>query len=121
MLSDPKAAIRDQALAAGFAAVGFAAPRLAGSARQHLAAYLARGYHGDMGWLEDRAARHGDPAVLWPEARSVVVLGLDYGPAEDPLKLLDAPERGAISVYARGRDYHDLLKTRLNELGSWMA
>ena len=121
MLSDPKAAIRDQALAAGFAAVGFAAPRLAGSARQHLAAYLARGYHGDMGWLEDKAERRGDPAALWPEARSVVALGLDYGPAEDPLKLLSVPERGAISVYARGRDYHAVLKKRLKALARWMG
>ncbi len=121
MLSDPKAAIRDQALALGFDAVGFAAPRLAEGARADLADYLARGYHGDMGWLADKAARRSDPAALWPEARSVVVLGLDYGPAEDPLKLLSAPERGSISVYARGRDYHDALKTRLKALGRWMT
>ena len=121
MLTDPKAAIRDRALELGFDAVGFAAPRLAESARADLAEYLARGYHGDMGWLAQNAARRGDPAGLWPEARSVVVLGLNYGPAEDPLKLLSAPERGAISVYARGRDYHDVLKTRLKALGRWMV
>ncbi|MCH8155056.1 MAG: tRNA epoxyqueuosine(34) reductase QueG [Proteobacteria bacterium] len=121
LTADPKAAIRDRALELGFDAVGFAAPRLAESARADLAEYLARGYHGDMGWLANNAARRGDPAALWPEARSVVVLGLDYGPAEDPLKLLSAPERGAISVYARGRDYHDALQTRLKALGRWMA
>ncbi len=93
MLSDPKAAIRDRALELGFDAVGFAAPRLAESARADLADYLARGYHGDMGWLAAKAERRGDPAELWPEARSVVALGLNYGPAEDPLKLLSAPER----------------------------
>ncbi len=121
MLSDPKAAIRDQALALGFDAVGFAPPGLAEDARRDLAEYLARGYHGDMGWLAAKAERRGDPAALWPEVKSVVVLGLDYGPAEDPLKLLDAPERGSISVYARGRDYHDALKTRLKALGRWMT
>ena len=118
---DPKASIRDQALELGFDAVGFAAPRLAESARADLADYLARGYHGDMGWLAKNAERRGDPAALWPEVKSVVVLGLDYGPAEDPLKLLDAPERGSISVYARGRDYHDALKPRLKALGRWMT
>ncbi len=121
MLTDPKAAIRDQALALGFDAVGFAAPRLAEGARADLAAYLARGYHGDMGWLADKAERRGDPVVLWPEARSVVVLGLDYGPAEDPRRLQEARERGAISVYARGRDYHIVLKKRLKALARWLT
>ncbi len=119
--ADPKAAIRDRALALGFDAVGFAAPRLAARAREDLAEYLARGYHGDMGWLAERAARHGDPGLLWPEARSVVALGLDYGPAEDPRRLQEARERGAISVYARGRDYHDVLKKRLKALARWLA
>ncbi len=119
--ADPKAAIRDKALALGFDAVGFTAPRLAEGARRDLAEYLARGYHGDMGWLEDKAARRGDPGRLWPEVRSVVMLGLDYGPAEDPLKLLGVPDRGAISVYARGRDYHIVLKKRLKALGRWMG
>ncbi len=120
MTPDPKAAIRGKALALGFDAIGFAAPRLAEGARTNLAEYLARGYHGDMGWLADRAARHGDPAVLWPEARSVVALGLGYGPAEDPRRLQEARERGAISVYARGRDYHDVVKKRLKALARWV-
>ena len=120
MTADPKAAIRDQALALGFDAVGFTAPRLANSAREDLAEYLARGYHGDMGWLANNADRRGDPGLLWPEARSVVVLALDYGPAEDPRKLQGFPERGAISVYARGRDYHIVLKKRLKALARWV-
>jgi epoxyqueuosine reductase len=110
---DPKAAIRDRALELGFDAVGFAAPDLGESAKANLAEYLARGYHGDMGWLAERAARHGDPRVLWPEVKSVVVLGMSYAPAGDPLALLEAPDRGGISVYARGRDYHDTIKHRL--------
>ena len=120
MATDPKAAIRDQALALGFDAVGFAAPRLAQSARADLAEYLGRGYHGDMGWLANNAERRGDPAVLWPEARSVVALGLDYAPAEDPRRLQEAPERGAISVYARGHDYHNIVKKRLKALARWI-
>jgi epoxyqueuosine reductase len=120
MPTDPKVAIRDRALALGFDAVGFAAPRLTEAARADLAAYLARGYHGDMGWLAKNAERRGDPAVLWPEARSAILLGLDYGPAEDPRKLQSARKRGAISVYARGRDYHDVLKKRLKALARWV-
>jgi epoxyqueuosine reductase len=74
-----------------------------------------------MGWLADRAERRADPRALWPEARSVVVLGLNYGPGDDPLKLLAHRERGSISVYARGRDYHEVIKQRLKALARWMA
>jgi epoxyqueuosine reductase len=121
MSADIKAAIRAQALALGFDAVGFAPPLLAAEARAHLAEFLARGYHGDMGWLAARAAERAQPAALWPEVRSVVVLGLNYGPAEDPLAVLEARERGAVSVYARNRDYHDLVKSRLKALARWTA
>ena len=116
-----KAAIRDAALALGFDAVGFAAAALADEARAHLGEYLARGYHGDMGWLAARAAARASPTVLWPEAKSVVVLGLNYAPAADPLAGLGQRERGNISVYARGRDYHDLVKSRLKALARFIA
>jgi len=111
-----KSFIRDQALALGFDAVGFASPDLAADARAGLADFLARGYHGDMGWLAERAAARGDPKELWPEVKSVVVLGLNYGPESDPLPLLAERDRGYVSVYARGRDYHDLIKGRLKTL-----
>ena len=114
-------AIRAEALAMGFDAVGFAEARLAAGARADLGEYLARGYHGDMGWLADTAARRGDPQTLWPEARTVVVLGLNYAGADDPLAAAADPERGAISVYARGRDYHDTLKKKLKVLARWIA
>ena len=117
---DPKAAIRDRALALGFDAVGFTLAGLGAAAKQNLADYIARGHHGDMGWLAETAARRADPQVLWPDARSIVVLGLNYAPGHDPLRLLDRPERGAISVYARNRDYHDLIKKRLKALARWM-
>ena len=117
---DAKAAIRAKALALGFDAVGFAAADLGDDAPAHLARFLAAGLHGDMGWLAADAERRSAPRRLWPEARSVVVLGANYGPEGDPLAALDRKEEGAVSVYAQGRDYHDVLKTRLKALGRWM-
>ena len=105
----------------GFDAVGFAEARLAEEARDNLGEFVARGYHGDMGWLADTAARRGDPQVLWPEARTVLVLGVNYGGEGDPLAAAGDPECGEISVYARGRDYHDTIKKRLKALARWIA
>ena len=120
-MADPiREAIREQALALGFDAVGFAAARLGEEARAGLAEFVARGYHGDMGWLAGGVARRGDPRTLWPEARTVVVLGLNYAPEDDPMATLGRPSQGAISVYARGRDYHDTLKRRLRALARWI-
>jgi epoxyqueuosine reductase len=116
MTAEIREAIRAEALAIGFDAVGFAPAHLADTARADLRAYLDLGYHGDMGWLAAHAARRGDPQTLWPEARTVVVLGVNYGPQDDPLEGADDPERGMISVYARGRDYHDTVKKRLKAL-----
>jgi len=120
-MADPiREAIRDQALAFGFDAVGFATAELDAEARDGLAEFIARGHHGDMGWLAGTAARRGDPRALWPEARSVVVLDVNYAPEDDPLELAQRPDRGAVSVYARGRDYHDTLKRRLKTLAHWI-
>src|SRR5689334_22955152 len=118
---DPRAAIRDKALALGFDAVGFCAASLGAEARARLSAFLAQGRHGDMGWLQNRADQRSHPRALWPEARSVVVLGLNYTPAGDPLAVLAQPDRGGISVYARNRDYHDLLKGKLKHLAQFIA
>jgi epoxyqueuosine reductase len=118
---DPiREAIRDRALACGFDAVGFSEARLAEEARAGLGEFIGRGYHGDMGWLAGTAARRGDPQALWPEARTVVVLGASYAPEEDPQAHAGAPDRGVVSVYARGRDYHDTLKRRLRHLAHWI-
>ncbi len=114
--SDLKAAIRDAALAQGFDAVGFARAELAEESRAHLANYLEQGFHGDMGWLAARAAQRGDPRELWPEAKTVVVCAMNYGPERDPLESLAVRDRGTVSVYAQGRDYHDLIKSRLKAL-----
>jgi epoxyqueuosine reductase len=120
MSAEITSAIRAEALRLGFDAVGFAPARLAPEARAHLAEFLARGYHGDMGWLAARAQERAAPEALWPEVRSVVVLGLNYAPEENPLAALARRERGAVSVYARGRDYHDVVKARLKALARWI-
>ena len=91
-------------------------PLAAGRLRE----FLAGGAHGDMAWLAAHAERRGAPRVLWPEARSIVMLGVNYGPQDDPLALLGARTRGGISVYARGDDYHELIKPRLKLLGRWL-
>src|SRR5438552_6346164 len=120
-MADPiREAIRDRALSMGFDAVGFAEARLGPEAREGLHEFIAAGYHGDMGWLAGTAARRGDPRALWPEARSVVVLGVNYAPEDDPLALAERHDRGVVSVYARGRDYHDTLKRRLKALAHWI-
>ncbi len=120
-MADPiREAIRDRALASGFDAVGFAEAHLDAEARAGLGEFIARGYHGDMGWLAGTAARRGDPKTLWPEARTVVVLGVNYAPEDDPLAPAERRDRGVVSVYARGRDYHDTLKRRLKALAHWI-
>ena len=120
MTAATKAAIREKALEVGFDSVGFAPAALSGETRQRLADYLAQGYHGDMGWMAETEARRGDPQTLWEDARSVVVLALNYGPERDPLTILEHPTRGAISIYAQNRDYHDIVKKRLKQLARWM-
>ncbi len=116
-----EAAIRAEALRLGFAAMGFAAATLPPEARARLDAFLAAGRHGGMGWMAERAAQRADPRTLWPEAVSVIALGTSYAPEEDPLAALARRDRGAISVYARNRDYHDLVKKRLKALARWMV
>jgi epoxyqueuosine reductase len=114
-------AIRDRALALGFHAVGFARAELGTAARERLAAFLAAGQHGDMGWMASRADERADPRTLWPEARSVIALGLSYAPEGEPLATLSRPDRGNLSVYARGRDYHDVVKGMLKQLAGFIA
>ncbi|HZD25367.1 MAG TPA: tRNA epoxyqueuosine(34) reductase QueG [Alphaproteobacteria bacterium] len=116
-----KQAIRDKARALGFDAVGFAAPDSVLGSGKHLRDFLAAGRHGDMDWLEAKADRRADPRTLWPEVETVIALGLNYGPPGRPLEMLKATERGNVSVYARGRDYHDVVKKRLKQLGRWLA
>jgi epoxyqueuosine reductase len=94
-------------------AIPLAAPRL----RE----FLAAGAHGDMAWMAANAERRGDPRAIWPDVCSIVMLGINYGPDDDPLAVLKDRGSGAISVYARGDDYHDLIKSRLKQIGRWLA
>jgi len=114
-------AIRAEATRLGFDAIGFAPARLGPEVRERLQAFLAAGMHGGMGWMEARADQRADPRVLWPEARSVIALGLSYAPESDPLESLAWQDRATISVYARNRDYHDVVKKRLKALARWMV
>ena len=86
-----------------------------------LAAWLADGSHGEMRWMAETASRRGSPRALWPDVRSVIMLGMNYGPEEDPRAALARRAAGAISVYARHRDYHDVVKGRLKLLAGWLA
>ena len=113
--------IRAKALALGFDAVGFAPAALGPEARARLADFLADGRHGAMGWLADRADQRAHPRNLWPEARSVIALGLSYAPDDDPLAVLAQKDRGGISVYARNRDYHDVMKGMLKHLAQFIV
>jgi len=104
----------------GFAAFGIAAAGAAPEAGARLRQWLAEGCHGDMIWMEENAARRAAPTALWPEVESVVALGMSYAPAGDPLTLAGAPDRGRISVYAQGADYHDVVKKALKALARWL-
>jgi len=115
-----KAALAAQARTEGFAAMGVVRPDAIPLAAGRLGAFVDEGRHGQMGWMAERMHWRGDPAALWPEARSVVMLAEPYTPAFNPLELLENRDRAAISVYAMGRDYHDVLKKRLKRLGRWL-
>jgi epoxyqueuosine reductase len=115
------AAIRREAEALGFAACGFARADAAPETAERLREWLASGAHGDMIWMEERAHQRGSPAALWPEVRSVIMLGMSYAPAEDPLRLAGEGGIGRISVYAQGQDYHDVVKKALKALARWLV
>ncbi|MEM7270815.1 MAG: tRNA epoxyqueuosine(34) reductase QueG [Pseudomonadota bacterium] len=115
-------ALNAEARALGFSDIGVCRPDAMRNATiPALAAFVEEGRHGDMGWMTDRPARPFAPSALWPEARSVIMLAENYGTDDDPLMQLERRDTGAISVYARNRDYHDVLKKRLKRLGRWLV
>jgi epoxyqueuosine reductase len=113
---EPKTLIRREAERLGFDACGFARLDESWPAAARLAEFVAEGRHGTMGWIERTAERRAHPRAMWSQARSAIVLGLNYGPDADPLAALADKAHGAISVYAQGDDYHDLIKGRLKQL-----
>ncbi len=116
-----KRALIDHARAHGFDAAGVARPDAVPEAKARLDRFLADGAHGDMVWMETTAERRASPRALWPDVRSVIMLGMNYGPDENPLAVLARKDRAAISTYAKGDDYHELIKTRLKEVARWLV
>ncbi len=118
--ADLRARLLAQAREEGFAFCRMCRPDAVPEVAGRLAEFVERGYHGQMEWLAERMEWRGDPAALWPEARTVIVLAEPYTPGHDPLEILGRRDRGAISVYAQNRDYHDLVKKRLKRLARWL-
>ena len=116
-----KSAIRTEASALGFDACGFGPASLPPQAGERLRRALQDGHHATMGWMEERTEQRAHPQALWPEVGTVVALGMSYGPDHDPIETLAKRDVGNVSVYARGDDYHDVVKKRLKRLGRWIA
>jgi epoxyqueuosine reductase len=120
-LAGLKSGLADEARKLGFDGIGVAAPDAIGQAAEHFYEFLAAGAHGDMDWLAAKPERRADPRALWHDVRSVIMLGVNYGPDEDPLAVLKERSHAAISVYAKGDDYHDIIKKRLKTLARWLV
>jgi epoxyqueuosine reductase len=116
-----KAGLASEARGLGFDGIGVTDPGAIAEAGRHFRAFLDAGAHGDMDWLAAQPERRTDPRVLWSGVRSVIMLGVNYGPQENPLAILEQRTRGAISVYAQGDDYHDVIKRRLKALARWLV
>ncbi|WP_150292975.1 tRNA epoxyqueuosine(34) reductase QueG [Sphingobium estronivorans] len=113
--------LKAEAARLGFAACAIAPADAAPRSAERLRQWLDAGHHGEMLWMEERAGQRGSPQGLWPDVRSVIMLGMSYAPGRDPLALAEVGERGRISVYAQGRDYHDVVKKGLKALARWLV
>src|ERR1700749_948544 len=116
-----KDALTREARALGFDCMGITDPDAIAGAGRYFREFIEAGAHADMDWLAANPERRIDPRVLWPGVRSVIMLGVNYGPDENPLAILAQRSRGAISVYAQGDDYHDVIKKRLKALARWLV
>ena len=114
-------ALEKKAMEEGFSAVGIAPARLAPETRQRLQQWLGEGRQGDMIWMANRSDERADPSTLWPDVQTVIMLGMSYAPAEDPFALEGVPDHGRISVYAQGKDYHDVVKGALKRTAGWLV
>ena len=113
--------LNDAAMAAGFHSVHVTAATLPETTSANLKKFLAQGFHGDMGWLADTEMRRRQPVAMWPDAMTAIVLTMNYGPQHDPMDNIRQHDRGNISVYARGRDYHDVIKGKLKQVANQFA
>jgi epoxyqueuosine reductase len=116
-----KQLVVDEARAAGFDVARVTTPAAIDGAGERLARFLREGHHGQMEWLANTADRRRDPASLWPDARSIIMLGLNYGPTSNPLALLADPSLGVISCYAQGKDYHDIVRSGMKRVAGKLA
>jgi epoxyqueuosine reductase len=119
--TDPRNLIREHALRLGFDAVGFCQASLGPEVRERLSRFIQANFHGDMGWLATRSDQRSHPQSLWPQAKSIIAVGLSYAPEDDPLAVTAQSSCGAVSVYARNRDYHDLVKGKLKHLAQFLV
>ncbi|MGU3575914.1 tRNA epoxyqueuosine(34) reductase QueG [Brucellaceae bacterium C25G] len=110
--------LADEARAAGFDVVAFTHPGSIPQAPERLREFIDNGYHADMDWMEETEERRAHPQTLWSDVRTIVMLGMNYGPEHDPMEVLKHSDRGAISVYAQNRDYHDIIKGKLKHVAS---
>mgnify|MGYP005658791585 FL=1 len=113
--------IKEKARELGFDSVGITAADVGEREAERFQTFIADGEYGEMDWMAAKAERRRHPQALWPEARSIIMLGTNYAPEDDPLEVLRKPDRGYVSVYARNRDYHDLVKKRLKRLARWLV
>ena len=116
-----KERIRAKAKEEGFDAIGFAQAKMGLREKARLEAFVSLGQHGDMTWMAEHLERRKDPRSLWPDVRSVIAVAINYGPENSPLNDLRAFDRANISVYARNKDYHNIIKKRLKKLGRWLG
>ncbi len=119
-MAELKEKIISQAKENGFDVIQFTSPDSIPQAQAYLNSYLENGYHGDMNWMQENSDRRADPRKLWPEVNSIIVLGMNYGPEKNPLDDLDKKNNGLISVYARGKDYHNIIKKKLKIIAGWL-
>ena len=124
-LTEIKETIRQQALSEGFDVCGFGPPQIPPRNQERYRAFVEKGEHASMAWLENRLNQRVDPQALWDQVQSVMVVGQNYAPSDDPkqdwARRLADPEHAHISAYARGKDYHDVLKKRLKRVGRWLC
>lgn len=118
--ADLRTALVDEAMSAGFDDIGFTVPNAIAGLSSRLDGFLEVGWHGDMDWMATTVDRRRDPRVLWPRARSVIALAMNYGPSADPLSALTQHERAIVSCYAKGKDYHVVVRKALKRVASWL-
>jgi len=116
-----KSALIEKAKQEGFDQLGITDPTLPKRNKTALQAFLKAHWHGDMGWMKEKQQRRQDPAYLWPEVKSLIMLSMNYGPDENPLSELERTSNGVISVYAKGKDYHDVVKKKLKNIARWLV